>query len=149
MSYSHLNYFYRTPRIPRAVLEEHREGLIVGSACEAGEVYRAVINQQPNVLEVAEFYDYLEIQPLDNNEFLVGTTHVHSKEDLIRINQQIIKLGERLNKPVVATGDVHFLRPEDAFVRTILLAGKGMGDAEHQAPCITVPQRKCSRSFPT
>ncbi|HHT42828.1 MAG TPA: PolC-type DNA polymerase III [Firmicutes bacterium] len=134
VSYSHLNYFYRTPRIPRAVLEEHREGLIVGSACEAGEVYRAVINQQPNVLEVAEFYDYLEIQPLDNNEFLVGTTHVHSKEDLIRINQQIIKLGERLNKPVVATGDVHFLRPEDAFVRTILLAGKGMGDAEHQAP---------------
>jgi DNA polymerase-3 subunit alpha (Gram-positive type) len=92
------------------------------------------MNQHPDVLKTADFYDYLEIQPLANNEFLIGTTHVHSREDLIRINQQIVKLGERLNKPVVATGDVHFLRPEDSFVRTILLAGKGMGDVEHPAP---------------
>ena len=134
VSHSHLDYFYRTPRIPRALLEQYREGLIVGSACEAGEVYRAVLNQHPDVLKTADFYDYLEIQPLANNEFLIGTTHVHSREDLIRINQQIVKLGERLNKPVVATGDVHFLRPEDSFVRTILLAGKGMGDVEHPAP---------------
>jgi len=134
ISYSHLDHFYRVPRIPRALLQQHREGLIVGSACEAGEVFRAVVQQQPNVLEVASFYDYLEIQPLQNNEFLIGTTHVHSRDDLIRINQQIIALGERLSIPVVATGDVHFLRPEDAFVRTILLAGKGMGDAEHPAP---------------
>ena len=84
-----------------------------------------------------------------NNEFLIGTTHVHSREDLIRINQQIVKLGERLNKPVVATGDVHFLRPEDSFVRTILLAGKGMGDVEHPAPLlITAPQKRCSKSSP-
>lgn len=134
ISCSHLEFFYRVPRIPRALLQQFREGLIVGSACEAGEVFRAVLNQQPNALEVASFYDYLEIQPLQNNEFLIGTTHVRSRDDLIRINQQIIKLGERLGKPVVATGDVHFLRPEDAFVRTILLAGKGMGDTEYPAP---------------
>lgn len=134
VSHAHLYHFYRVPRIPRALLQKYREGLIVGSACEAGEVYQAVLKQNPNILEIASFYDYLEIQPLENNEFLLGTTHVQSREDLIRINQQIVKLGERLNLPVVATGDVHFLRPEDAYVRTILLAGKGMGDAEHQAP---------------
>ncbi|HOB39917.1 MAG: PolC-type DNA polymerase III [Limnochordia bacterium] len=134
ISHSNLDHFYRVPRIPRALLQEYREGLIVGSACEAGEVFQAVLHQRPNVLEVAGFYDYLEIQPLANNEFLIGTAQVRSKDDLIRINQQIIKLGERLGIPVVATGDVHFLRPEDAFVRTILLAGKGMGDAEHPAP---------------
>lgn len=134
ISYSHLDHFYRVPRIPRSLLEQYREGLIVGSACEAGEVFQAVLQQRPDLLDVASFYDYLEIQPLANNEFLIGTTRVHSRDDLIRLNQQIIKLGERLNKPVVATGDVHFLRPEDSFVRTILLAGKGMGDVEYPAP---------------
>lgn len=134
ISESHITHFYRTPRIPRELLQEFREGLIVGSACEAGEVYQAVLRQNPNVLEIAKFYDYLEIQPLENNEFLIGSTYVQSKDDLIRINQQIVKLGERLNLPVVATGDVHFLRPEDAFIRTILLAGRGMGDAENQSP---------------
>lgn len=134
VSLSHLEYFYRRPRITRALLREYREGLIIGSACEAGEVYQAILNQDNRVLEIASFYDYLEIQPLDNNEFLIGTTLVRSKADLVRINQQIVKVGEELNLPVVATGDVHFLRPEDAFVRTILLAGHGFEDAERQAP---------------
>lgn len=134
VSLSHLDYFYRRPRIPRAILEEYREGLILGSACEAGEVYQAILHQDPKVMEIASFYDYLEIQPLENNGFLIGTTQVRSKEDLVRINQQIVKIGESLKIPVVATGDVHFLRPEDSFVRTILLAGHGFEDAERQAP---------------
>lgn len=134
VSLSHLDYFYRRPRIPRAILGEYREGLILGSACEAGEVYQAILHQDPKVMEIASFYDYLEIQPLENNGFLIGTTQVRSKEDLVRINQQIVKIGESLKIPVVATGDVHFLRPEDSFVRTILLAGHGFEDAERQAP---------------
>ena len=134
VSYAHLDHFYRTPRIPRALLESYREGLIVGSACEAGEVYQAVLTSNPDVMEIASFYDYLEIQPLDNNGFLIGTTHVQSKDDLARINQQIVKIGENLNLPVVATGDVHYLRPEDSLIRTILLAGRGFDDAERQAP---------------
>lgn len=134
ISYSHLDHFYKRPRVPRALLKEYREGLIVGSACEAGEVYQAVLTQNPDIMEIASFYDYLEIQPLDNNEFLIGTPYVQSKADLMRINQQIVKIGDSLEKPVVATGDVHFLRPEDTFVRTILLAGQGFEDAERQAP---------------
>lgn len=134
VSYSHLRHFYRTPRLPRELIEKYRRGLIIGSACEAGEVYQAVLRNDPRALEIAEFYDYLEIQPLANNEFLLGTEHVKTKEDLARINKQIVKIGEHLNKPVVATCDVHFLRPEDSFIRTILLAGQGFADAEHQAP---------------
>ncbi|MCK9524793.1 MAG: PolC-type DNA polymerase III [Limnochordia bacterium] len=134
VSHAHLEHFYRTPRIPRALLGEHREGLILGSACEAGEVYQAVLTGNPDVMKIASFYDYLEIQPLENNGFLIGSTHVQSQDDLMRINQQIVKLGERLELPVVATGDVHFLRPEDGLIRTILLAGKGFQDAERQAP---------------
>lgn len=134
ISDSHIDHFYRRPRIPRDLLEKYREGLIIGSACEAGELYQAVLNQNPDAINVAAFYDYLEIQPIGNNEFLLGTTHVQAKDDLIRINQQIIKMGEALQKPVVATGDVHFLRPEDTFIRTILLAGQGFEDAERQAP---------------
>ncbi len=134
VSYAHLDHFYRTPRIPRALLEKYREGLILGSACEAGEVYQAVLTGNSDVMEIASFYDYLEIQPIDNNGFLIGTAHVGSREDLIRINQQIVKIGENLGLPVVATGDVHFLRPEDSLIRTILLAGRGFDDAERQAP---------------
>ncbi|HBN97434.1 MAG TPA: PolC-type DNA polymerase III [Firmicutes bacterium] len=134
VSYAHLEHFYRTPRIPRALLETHREGLIVGSACEAGEVYQAVLNSNPDVMNIASFYDYLEIQPVGNNAFLIGTTHVQSKDDLVRINKQIVKIGESLDLPVVATGDVHFLRPEGSLIRTILLAGRGFDDAERQAP---------------
>lgn len=134
VSYAHLDHFYRTPRIPRALLEAHRQGLILGSACEAGEVYQAVLNGNPEVLKIASFYDYLEIQPLDNNGFLIGTTHVQSKDDLARVNKQIVKIGDTLGLPVVATGDVHYLRPEDSLIRTILLAGRGFDDAEQQAP---------------
>jgi DNA polymerase-3 subunit alpha (Gram-positive type) len=134
VSFSHLEHFYRAPRIPRSLLEKHREGLIIGSACEAGEVYQAVLGGNPDVMTIASFYDYLEIQPLDNNLFLLGTTHVQSKDDLARINRQIVKIGESLGRPVVATGDVHYLRPEDSLIRTILLAGRGFEDAEHQAP---------------
>ena len=133
VSYSHMEHFYRSPRIPRSLLEEYREGLIIGSACEAGEVYQAILTSNPEVMKIASFYDYLEIQPLDNNGFLIGTTHVQSKDDLVRVNKQIVRIGESLNLPVVATGDVHFLRPEDSLIRTILLAGKGFDD-ERPAP---------------
>lgn len=134
ISDSHMHYFYRRPRIPRKVLQKYREGLIVGSACEAGELYQAVLRKDPRAKEIADFYDFLEIQPLGNNEFLIGTELVKTWDDLIGINKQIIALGEELGKPVVATGDVHFLRPEDGFIRTILLAGQGFEDAERQAP---------------
>ncbi len=144
ISDSHLHHFYHRPRIPRELLKANREGLLLGSACEAGEVYRAVLNKNPQALKIASFYDYLEIQPLGNNEFLLntqvntagtpGAVAVRTKDDLIRINQEIVKLGEKLEIPVVATCDVHFLRPEDSFVRTILLAGQGFEDAERQAP---------------
>ncbi|NLJ75546.1 MAG: PolC-type DNA polymerase III [Firmicutes bacterium] len=134
ISDSHMHYFYRRPRIPRKVLQKYREGLIVGSACEAGELYQAVLRKDPRAKEIANFYDFLEIQPLGNNEFLIGTELVKTWDDLIGINKQIIALGEELGKPVVATGDVHFLRPEDGFIRTILLAGQGFEDAERQAP---------------
>lgn len=134
VSYSHLDHFYYRPRIPRDLLNEHREGLIVGSACEAGEVYKAVLNRDPKALEIAKYYDYLEIQPIGNNEFLVGTEYVKSFSDLEQINIRICELGKQLNKPIVATGDVHFLRPEDSLYRAILLMGQGYQDAERQAP---------------
>ncbi|NLJ80651.1 MAG: PolC-type DNA polymerase III [Firmicutes bacterium] len=134
VSKSHLDHFYRRPRLPRELLEKYRSGLLLGSACEAGEVYQAVLTKDPKALEIASFYDYLEIQPLGNNQFLIGSAHVRGREDLMRINQEIVALGEKLKKPVVATCDVHFLRPEDAFVRTILLSGQGFEDAERQAP---------------
>ncbi len=134
VSYSHLEYFYRRPRIPRKLLEEHREGLILGAACEQGEVYQACLNRDPRVREIASFYDYLEIQPLGNNEFLIGTSRVSNAEDLKNINRLICSLGKELEIPVVATCDVHFLRPEDAVYRTILLRGQGFEDAERQAP---------------
>lgn len=134
VSFSHIDYFYRRPRIPRKVLEEHREGLIIGAACEQGEVYQACLNRDPRLREIASFYDYLEIQPLGNNEFLIGTSRVSTTEDLKEINRLICRIGAELNIPVVATCDVHFLRPEDAVYRTILLRGQGFEDAERQAP---------------
>jgi len=134
VSFAHLDYFYRRPRIPRDLLQQHREGLIVGSACEQGEVYQAALRQDPRLPEIARFYDYLEIQPLGNNEFLIGTERVRCIADLEDINRRICRLGEELQLPVVATGDVHFLRPEDGVYRTILLHGQGFEDAERQAP---------------
>jgi DNA polymerase-3 subunit alpha (Gram-positive type) len=136
VSISHLKYLHRTPRIPRTVLQEHREGLILGSACEAGELIQAIINgcSDDELLKIADFYDYLEIQPIGNNAFLVREGKVADDNALRAINVKVCRLGEKLNKPVVATGDVHFLNPEDEIYRRILMAGKGFADADHQPP---------------
>ncbi len=135
VSISHLEYFHRRPRIPKEVLSQYREGIWVGSACEAGELYQAILSGAPDekVREIAEFYDYLEIQPLANNMFLVDDGHVSGPEDLRAINRRIVALGEELGKPVVATGDVHFLKPEDEIFRQIIMAGHGF-DVERPTP---------------
>ncbi len=138
VSFSHLQYFARRPRIPKSVLNQYREGLLVGSACEAGEVFRAVLEgkTEQELARLVSFYDYLEIQPIGNNEFLLREDHenVRTKEDLQELNRRIVKLGEEFHKPVVATCDVHFLNPEDEIYRRIIMAGKGFKDADQQAP---------------
>lgn len=133
---SHLKYFYRTPRIPRRLLNENREGLLVGSACEAGELIRAILagKSQDELLRIAQFYDYLEIQPLENNEFLIGHDLIPDKTALGRLNKKIYDLAKALDKPCVMTCDVHYLDPEDEVYRTILLSGKGMADGERSVP---------------
>lgn len=138
VSLSHIEYYNKRPKIPKSLLLECREGLILGSACESGELYRALLGNQSHeqVARIVKFYDYLEIQPLGNNDFLIRSekSQVNSREDIIKINKQIIELGEEFNKPVVATCDVHFLDPEDEVYRRIILAGKGFKDADDQAP---------------
>lgn len=136
ISKSHLDYFYRTPRMPKSVISQYREGLIIGSACESGELYRAIFSGRTpeEISSIVSFYDYLEIQPLGNNEFMLRNGDVDSKEKLCDINRRIIELGRKHNKPVVATGDVHFLDPEDEVYRRVLMAGKGFSDADYQAP---------------
>ncbi len=135
ISEGHLRYFYRNPRTPKSLLNKYREGLIIGSACEAGELFRAIVRGEPfeNLCKIAEYYDYLEIQPTGNNMFLVreGKTDL---EGLKEYNRMVVKLGEKLKKPVVATCDVHFKDPRDADFRKILMAGRGFTDAEDQAP---------------
>lgn len=133
---SHLEHFYRRPRIPRSLLAQHREGLILGSACEAGELMRALLQEasMEEVKKIASFYDYLEIQPLGNNMFLVNRGDVPDTERLKDINRTIVNIGKELEIPVAATCDVHFLDPEDEVYRRILLAGKGFADADHQSP---------------
>ncbi|NLM38181.1 MAG: PolC-type DNA polymerase III, partial [Firmicutes bacterium] len=135
VSTSHVEHFHRHPRIPRSLLNRYREGLLVGSACEAGELFTALLNgvEESRVREIAAFYDYLEIQPMANNEFLIREGRL-SREQLMALNEKICRLGAELNKPVVATGDVHFLRPPDAVFRRILLAGQGYEDADQQPP---------------
>ncbi len=136
VSESHLNYFYKRPRVPKSLLLKYREGLIVGSACEAGELYNAMVmgKSEKEIERIAGFYDYLEIQPLGNNEFLVENSTLAGQEELKQLNSQIVKLGERLAKPVVATCDVHFLDPTDEVYRRILMRGQGYADADKQAP---------------
>ncbi len=139
VSKSHIDYFGRQPRIPKSEFSKYREGLILGSACEAGELYQAILNEksEEKIARIVEYYDYLEIQPIGNNKFMLARdkiTKVQSEEDLKEINRQIIKLGEKFNKPVVATCDVHFLDPEDEVYRRIIMAGKGFPDADDQAP---------------
>lgn len=136
ISKSNLEYYYRHPRIPRSELLAHREGLIVGSACEAGQLYQAIFMGRPkaDLLHMAEIYDYLEIQPNGNNAFMVREGMVDSDEELNEINRRIIHLADELNIPVVATGDVHFLEETDSIFREILMAGQGFKDASQQAP---------------
>ena len=136
VSASNLDYFYRKPLIPRDVLDAHREGLILGSACEAGELFRAVLagEDESEIERIASYYDYLEVQPIGNNEYLVRNGTVPDREALCELNRKIIALGEKMGKPVVATGDVHFLRKRDEIFRRILQAGQGFPDADMQAP---------------
>lgn len=136
ISASHIQHYYRTPRIPRDVLTAHREGLIIGSACEAGELIQAILlgAEDTELEKIALFYDYLEIQPIANNFFLLREGKVTSKEELKNINRKVCEIGFKLGKPVVATGDVHFLDPQDEVYRRILLAGKGFADCDEQPP---------------
>lgn len=139
VSLSHIDYFYRRPRIPKSHLLRLKEGLILGSACEAGELYRALLDNAPKeVIEnIVRFYDYLEIQPLGNNKFMIDSPKVdaiHSMDDLIAMNKKIVSLGEKYHKPVVATCDVHFIDPDDAVYRKIIMAAEGFSDAENQPP---------------
>ena len=139
VSLSHLKYLHRQPRLPKHIIEEYREDVIIGSACEAGELIRAIVAQKPEeeLLEIASFYDYLEIQPIGNNEFLVRSDkfpHIKDDEDLRRINLKVAELAKKLGKMLIATCDVHFLNPEDAIYRAILMKGKGFEDVELQPP---------------
>ena len=136
ISYAHLDYLHVRPQIPKSLLMLYRSDLIVGSACEAGELFRAVLHSEPEerIEQIAAFYDYFEIQPIGNNAFLVREGTVPDDEGLRELNRRIVALGEKLQKPVAATGDVHFLEPSDAIYRAILMSKQGFEDAEQQAP---------------
>ncbi|MCL6590811.1 MAG: PolC-type DNA polymerase III [Firmicutes bacterium] len=136
VSDSHVSYFHRHPRIPRSELAKYREGLLLGTACESGEFYQAILDGAPEerLIETGNFYDFFEIQPLANNQFLVKSGRVKSEAELMENNRLICELGAKLDKPVVATGDVHFLHPWEEIYRRILLMGQGYEDADRQTP---------------
>ena len=151
ISKSNIDYFYKKPRMPKSEIMKHREGLIIGSACEAGELYRAILEERPEqeIMEIASFFDYLEIQPVGNNRFMIDAHSDPSAknpdknkefdkitciEDIENINRKVIAIADKLGKPVVATCDVHFIDPEDAKYRAILMAAQGFTDADKQAP---------------
>ena len=151
VSWSHINYFARRPRIPKSVLNKYREGLIIGSACEAGELYQALLRGSPEeeIARLVQFYDYLEIQPLGNNRFMLRDekSPVHTEEDLKNLNRKIVALGEQFEKPVCATCDVHFLDPQDEVYRKIIMAGQGFKDADEQAPLYLRTTEEMLREF--
>lgn len=140
ISESHLKYFNRRPKLPKSLYLEYSEGLIIGSACEAGELYKAILEERPEeeIDRLVKFYDYLEIQPVGNNAFMLRDNnkfpHIQDENDLMEINRKIVSLGEEYNKLVVATCDVHFLNAEDEVYRRIIMSGKGFADADNQAP---------------
>ena len=138
VSTAHVDYFNRRPRMPKSVIQKMREGLIIGSACEAGEIFQAILREkdEAELARLINFYDYLEIQPIGNNHFMLRSEkyEAQTEEDLILYNKRIVELGESYNKPVVATCDVHFLDPEDEVYRRIIMAGKGFKDADDQPP---------------
>ena len=138
VSESHLTYYAKRPRIPKSLYLKYKEGLCIGSACEAGELYQAILNGRPQeeITRLVNFYDYLEIQPLGNNMFMLESDKapVETIEELQEINRKICRLGEEFHKPVVATCDVHFLDPQDEVYRRIIMAGKGFKDSDDQAP---------------
>lgn len=139
VSESHMTYYARRPRIPKSLLNRHREGLIIGSACEAGELFSAVLEQKPqeHIAQLASYYDYFEIQPLGNNHFLIESSRyedIRTEEDLENLNRTIVALGEQFQKPVVATCDAHFLDADEELYRRIIMAGKGYSDSDSQPP---------------
>ncbi|MCL2866259.1 MAG: PolC-type DNA polymerase III [Clostridia bacterium] len=136
VSQAHLKYHRKTPNIPRHVLQECREGLLLGSACESGELFQAVLNgeEDDKLIQIASFYDYLEIQPTANNLFLIDEGRVKDEETLRDMNRKLFELGERLAKPVIAAGDVHFLEPRDAVFRAVIQDSQGYKDSDRQPP---------------
>ena len=139
VSLSHLKYFSRRPRIPKSEFNKYREGLILGSACEAGELYRALLDgkSEETIAKIVDYYDYLEIQPIGNNAFMIASEkqrNIKSEEDLKNMNRRIVQLGEKFQKPVVATCDVHFMDPDSEVYRRIIMTGKGFSDADSQPP---------------
>ena len=136
VSEAHVNYFFKKPRVPRSLLNKYRDGLILTSACEAGELYRAIVEGRSyeELKKIASYYDVLEVQPLGNNAYMVRDGKVESEEVIKDFNRTVIQLGEDLHKPVIATGDVHFTEPEDAIYRSVLQAGNGFKDADNQPP---------------